>query len=349
VNTARKIAILCIVTWSTAHRAAFDFPLVTSLFASSANLTTPADFDPSLRATTTLLTPACQSCSTILLGRSTHDNTAYRYLPWQHRNDDCSFDGGLALGYEYQQSFKSSSLARTLFGKQTLSFKGSQVVNRDNRQDIVADYFGLSPLFEGTISFHPQIQNHNVHLESYYEFGGRVAGLYLRADMTFTHQNRSLYKNGCACSAEVDVAGTTTTPFPLGYMGIPIPNPSLFAPITPASTISEALSGFFSFGNMFQALGFNNNSAERPLPYGRFPCTALTGNQIAGLSVELGYDFVRCNDGHIGLFLRYSAPTGTELNGSQPYAANVFFPIIGNGRHHELGGRPDCPQNGMVE
>jgi len=292
--------------------------------------------EASLCTTTTILKPTCQSCSTIILGRSTHDNTAYRYLPWQHRNGDCSFDGAFAVGFEYQQTFAANDLARCLFGRPTLSFKGSQVADRNPTNDIIADYFGLSPLFEGTITFHPQIQNSNVHLESFFEFGNCVKGLYLRVDMTFTHQQRSLYNSSCACPAEVDVAGTNTTLFPPGYMGLPITG--LYPGTVPAPTIQEGLSGFFAFGDFFSNALIGSGDLRPPWRYGRFNCKALTDNQIAGLSVDLGYDFVRCEDQHIGLFLRYSAPTGTQLNGSQKYAENVFFPIIGNGRHHELGG-----------
>lgn len=323
---------------TTSNRLRLLISVIALLAATTVTANSCSDSCPSGAATTTTRTSCNQNCRTILIGRPTNDNTAYRYLPWEHRIECDSFNGGAALGYEYQQTFDSSSLATCLFGKQTLSFKGSQVVGRNNELDIIADYFGLSPLFEGTITFHPQIQNSNVHLESYYEFGGCVKGLYLRADMTLTHQRRSLYRDLCSCAPETDVAGSATTFFPQGYMGAPIVGSGLEGPGAPITTIQKALSGVIEFGTPFSDVVLNIRDVRPPWHFGRFPCTALTDTQIAGLSLDFGYDFIRNDCSHIGIFVRYSAPTGTMLNASDKYYGNVFSPIIGNGRHHELGG-----------
>jgi len=259
-----------------------------------------------------------QCCRSILLTRSAHDNTAYRYLPFEHMADMCEFNGGFAIGYEFQQTFGSSDLARCLFNTKTLSFKGSQVVGRDASSDLIADYFGLSPLFVGSLTLCPQVQNQNLHFESYFGFDGWVEGLYLRADLTFCHQKRTLIDNGCnICSTNTVL--TNTSAFPAGYMqdGLAMP----------ATSLPQALTGTFLFGDM-----------QTPWKFGRFAFCDLSDNKVAGFSIDLGYDFWRCEESHLGIFLRYSAPTGTKLNGSQKNAGEVFFPIIGNGHHHELGG-----------
>ena len=261
-------------------------------------------------------TNSCNTgCSTLVVTRDTHSNTAYRYLPFAYIEAECEFNGGIALGYEFQQTFKSGDIARCMFGTNVLSFKGSQVAGRTST-DLIADNFGLSPLFQGTLRVSPQVRNHNLKFESYWAFDNWLEGLYLRADLTFTHQERRLFDDCNTCLTSTVV---TTTPFPPGYMGT--------GSVTPAPDILTALSGSFLFGDMQTAWN-----------YGRFDRCKHSDNKVAGFSVDLGYNFWKECDSHLGIFLRYEAPTGTNINGRQRAADNIFFPVIGNMHHNGFGG-----------
>lgn len=273
---------------------------------------------------TSTLCGSCGPCPTVLLGRSAHDNTAYRWLPFAFHPDSCEFSGGFTLGFEFQQTFKDRDLARCLFGgRSTLEFKGSSVANRGNA--ILADNFGLSPFFQGSISFCPQIRNYNLHFESLWQFNNWLEGLYLRADLTFSHQERRLFADSGCCACPTDTLSTSTlnsTPFPAGYMA---GGTSTTAVAT--TSILTALGGQSLFGDM-----------QTPWKFGRFSSCKLDDNKVAGFSIDLGYNFWLCEDSHLGIFIRYSAPTGTKLDGSQKNAAFFFAPIIGNGHYNELGG-----------
>jgi len=48
--------------------------------------------------------------------------------------------------------------------------------------------------------------------------------------------------------------------------------------------------------------------------------------------MQLGYNFLLCPDAHIGVSFYAAAPTG-----NRPLGAFLFEPIIGNGKHWEVG------------
>jgi hypothetical protein len=49
----------------------------------------------------------------------------------------------------------------------------------------------------------------------------------------------------------------------------------------------------------------------------------------------LGYDFCKSDAYHFGLYIKFVIPTGTKID--QCFLQNVLTPVIGNGRHFELG------------
>lgn len=255
----------------------------------------------------------CSTCHTIIATRPTHSNTAYRYLPFADA-DLCEFNGGMTIGYMFNQTFNPCSLAQCAVGANSLTFKGSQVAGRNNAKDLVADYFGLSPLFVGTLKLCPQVRNHSLKFESLWDFAGWAEGLYLRADLTFSHQERSLFNNDCT-SCLTDTTISNTSPFPAGYMGT--------GSVAAFGTIQQALAGT-GFGDV------------QPWKFGKFKFCKQSTNKIDGFSLDLGYDFIRSDDSHFGIFLRYVAPTGTKIDAA--YNEFFFAPLVGNMHHNELGG-----------
>lgn len=94
--------------------------------------------------------------------------------------------------------------------------------------------------------------------------------------------------------------------------------------ITPAASIQEALGGDFVFGAM-----------QTPWKFGRFKFCRQTDSKLADVDLSLGWNFWNCEDYHLGVYLKYVAPTGTRIDAC--HAKNVFSPVVGNGRFQELG------------
>lgn len=259
--------------------------------------------------------PACQSlCHTVFLPRSSHANEGYFLI---HGRPDLkkivasSFDAG----YMYEQSFFNEDIATCLVGSPTLSFKGSQVADRTSN-DLIADQFGLSPLFEGTAHLVPQITNHSLHMQGmWYASGGfhRAPGLFLRGRMSITHQTHSLF-NSCNPFATV----RNGPDFPPGYMAA--------TSVTPLGGLQQALSGTFSFGQM-----------TSPWETGRFEVGSFSDTKVAGITFDIGYSAIHDVIQDFSLFIRYRAPVGTQINGRQKHANAFFAPIIGDGKHQQFG------------
>ncbi len=264
--------------------------------------------------TTSVCNVSCESsayCPTILIKRPTYDNTVIYYgQEYAHRYDMDQVYGGFMLAFEYQRSFNGKDLARGMFGSNVLNFAGSQVANAP-ANSILADNFGLSQNFQGSIALNPVIQDFNLHFDWFIGLDEWAKGLYLQIDFNFDHQKREL-QTDCGCV-------TTTTfgniPFPAGYMNA---TTSTVAPITDIKT----------------ALGLQETFGDKKAAstYGRFDFCDRTESGIAGLSVNLGYDFVRCDSYFLGAFFRVVAPTGSKFK-----PCYVFDAGIGNGKGWEVG------------
>ncbi len=255
-------------------------------------------------------TTSCSKCHSVYIPRSTNSNTAYFFLPFAHKADMDTWYAGMELGVEYQRSFKDKDIAKALFGTETLQFQGSQITDR-NSSALLADYFGLSPFTDSSLSLKPRIENVNLHFQSYLGMDCWLEGLYGQVNFTFTHQKRELRSCNSNC---VSTVTTDTQVFPYGYMAD--------LTVAPTTDIKTALGGDFTFGDMKTAWN-----------YGRFKFCDMTENKVAGVDVILGYDFWRNDCSHFGAYFMYVAPTGNK-----PCAKNVFSPVVGNGKHHEVGG-----------
>lgn len=245
-------------------------------------------------------------CHTILVPRSQSSNTAL----WG--NLEC-LDGALQITAEYQHTFNHTQIANELFGTDTLLFQGSQLPNRA-RQALVADYFGLSQTFSGSITCKPSIKNFNINVATFISLDAWLdrwcSDLWLSGEITFAHQSRNL--NLC-----IKTPLTATALFPAGYMD---KGPCYATPF-----LEAALSGDFLFGDM-----------QSPWSFGKFDFQSRTKNGVASIDINTGYNFLNCEEYRFGAFLRLGIPTGTKINAH--YAQYIFNPIIGNGHHWEVGG-----------
>ncbi|MBY0109777.1 MAG: hypothetical protein K2X90_01565 [Candidatus Babeliaceae bacterium] len=263
---------------------------------------------------TSVCNTSCENrcgCPTLLLKRPTYDNTAIYYgLDYQHQYDKNEFYGGFQVALEYQRSFNSNNLARGMFGGTVLNFAGSQVVNpADNA--LLADNFGLPVNFQGSVYLKPVISDFNMHFDWFLGFDKWAPGLYMQVDMNYDYQTRELQSE---CSCEFNYT-TSTVQFPAGYMS------AATSPVYPILDLQTALGLQGTFGDKKTASQF-----------GRFDFCKRTKSGLAGLSVNLGYDFVRLEDYFLGAFFRVVAPTGSSV---QP--CYVFDAVVGNGKGWEVG------------
>jgi hypothetical protein len=150
-------------------------------------------------------------------------------------------------------------------------------------------------------------------------------------------------------------SGTYTSTYPL---------------ITDNTNYSITLNNIYSAPNVGIALGGyipmstsgTNTNAAAAVPcdlktrlYNKFnfsQCGSASWG-IADLPMQLGWDFCKNENYHFGLYFKFVIPTGTNLN--QEWASFIFSPILGNGRHFEIGigvtGHTDiytCNENNLI-
>jgi len=107
----------------------------------------------------------CDACTFIcgksfLPVRSQNTNAARRSVGnhlLRLRHDVQTVNGLFSATPEYMQSFKPRHTAQYFFATDTIRFSGSQIENRGDC-DFLADYFGLSPAFDGIAVFIPKIK-----------------------------------------------------------------------------------------------------------------------------------------------------------------------------------------------
>lgn len=210
--------------------------------------------------------------------------------------------GAVEVTPEYGQSVRAHRIANALFSTQTLRISGSLVPNREEN-DLLADFFGLSPSFDSDILLNPVIKTFQT------DFGAYIGwdNFYVRfhAPAVWTQWQIEIFE-------EVADNGHTT-PFPAGYMDVQ----EVTAPV---QSFSQAICCPVAFGQV-----------HNPMANGTFGCPhSLAG--LSDLQIAIGWNFVNTPDGHCGFNLRTSAPTG-----SRPTSKVLFEPIVGNGKHWELG------------
>lgn len=255
-------------------------------------------------------------CRTIYIPRSTHANSTY-FLTYPRLGNALHIvTSCLEAGYMYETSFRSDDIATCLVRRPTITFAGSQVTTRTDH-DLVADQFGLSPLYEGSATFEPEISNNTFHMQGIWHAptDQKGCGLFARGQLSVTHQSRSLFNMGCGRSCEDAVIGSD---FPPGAMGVDV------VPVAP--DLQVALAGRRTYGDVIEPWGA-----------GRFTPGSLADTQLAGATFDFGYAAIHHDIHAYSFFVRIRPPTGTAINGFQDHASSLFYPIIGEGHHWEFG------------
>jgi hypothetical protein len=237
------------------------------------------------------------------------------------------FYGTMAIKPKYTQSFDSKAIARSLFGVNncnskcgtSLNISGSCVGTR-GATDLLADYFYLPSNFQSTISFKPQIRNIMGDFNFYFGFDECVDGLFLRVHFPVVNVR---YKLGF----RETITNAGTEGYPAGYFACD------------AIPTTDLLTSFASYASGAAPAAFANSDEAGTAPitftglqYAKIENCHKSKTGVADLRVILGYNFVNCEDYHLGVGIIAAAPTG-----NRPRAVRLFEPIVGNGHHWELG------------
>ena len=274
--------------------------------------------------------PTGINVSSIYMPRPQGLNSAALFDPFLYGcncNCDCAVAG---LQYRYTQTHKGANIAKSLFGDTKLTFQGGFMKTRSSNA-LVAEWFGLDPLYSGTITFNPEIKQHMIDLGFRVELGQcncTLEGAWLGLTGTLVHADWTLNKVIQSDETTNNVSkgpaaqdGKILAGYP-GYMGA--------TATTFATKLDQVLGGNFLFGDM-----------QTPWQYGKFDLKhhSRKSTKLANVDLVLGYDLLDCDSYHLSAFVKASAPTGTKLD--QKYMEYIFNPIIGNGHHWELGGGID--------
>ena len=251
--------------------------------------------------------------------RSQGANTARELVGWQwelNKPEMCENYGVGYVAFEFQRSFRECDLSDALFGSSSLRFAGSDVQDR-MPNELLADNFGLARDFRGKINFKPRVENYIIDFGLDFGLDYWIQGLWLRFYAPFVHARWTI-DTQCGTCETIESGSTnedgTRKKFAPCYMG----NEA----VDTAKDIKQALSGNFLFGDM-----------QEPWCGGKFDFSRRTRNGLADIDILFGYNVVNDDCYHLGFFGIGVMPTGKKRK-------NLFIldPLIGNGKHFELGG-----------
>ena len=173
---------------------------------------------------------------------------------------------------------------------------------------MLADNFGLSPYLRGRLCINPIIENIFFDNQFFLGLDPFLCGLYLRVHAPIVHTRWNLN-----LTQSVTLPEKGCTPYPACAVSE--------AEASASCNIIQALSGRFTFGDMTE-----------PWRFGRIKNGVQTKTGLADIDFIVGYNWWQCDTYHFGLFGLVVAPTGNKRTGCL-----LFEPILGNGRHWELG------------
>lgn len=252
--------------------------------------------------------PQYTSIRSVFIPRSQGADTARELIGWQEfiYNPNKIITTGQVLSYT--RSYQPELINFYLFNRQnSLNFTGSQVNTTNNIPacSLIADYFGLSTNFQGTLGLSPRIENIIFDNQFFFNLNHWLCGLYARVHFPIVNTRWKL--NPCA---NIISRGND---FPECYMS----NTS----IPSANNFENALNGTYNYG-----------SQGSPLLFGRFDFNTRDLTKVADIDLILGYNYYQNMYSHLGAYIQVVVPTGNT-----PNPTFIFNPIVGNGKHWELG------------
>lgn len=229
-------------------------------------------------------------------------------------------NGFITLTPEYTRSFNNNKIAECLFGTNNcgdcVNFKvqGSRVADRDPNAWL-ADYFYLPTDFSSTVKIEPVIQSFLVDFFAYLGMDEWVEGMYawIQFPVTWTKWDLGF------CEKVADEGS-------LNYL------PGYFSP----NEINRD-----SLLNNFSEFAAGKSIAIKPqdfitINFDGLKCAKICGTDsvtaVSEVRFAIGWNFLLCEDYHVGANLQASAPTGNK-----PHEGFLFSAQNGNDHHWELG------------
>ncbi len=268
-------------------------------------------------------TPVTQAVSPKFTIRSQGTNALRRLV--QNADLMCMYDmdkinGFLTVTPEYTRSFNNKKIGECLFGMENcgdcvnFNIQGSRVENRDP-QAWLAEYFYLPTDFSSTVSINPRIQNFLVDFFAYLGMDEWVEGMYAWIQFPVTWSKWDI-----GFCEKVKEEGTL--PYLAGYFS---PN------VINRNSMLQNFSEFASGKNItIQPQDFIN------ITFDSLRCAKICGTDsvtaVSEVRFAVGWNFLLCEDYHLGFNLQASAPTGNK-----PHESFLFHPQNGNDHHWELG------------
>jgi len=277
---------------------------------------------------------------------------------WNTQINLCDMDkwyGNFAITPEYTRSFRPCRIAQSLFGYwgscsypcypcgpcdstcnpcctpccdpccddtcYRVKISGSQVDDR-GCCDWLADNFGLPTDYQSCVTFEPRIDNFLIDFNFYLGFDEWCQGLYLKIHAPVVHTKWDL--NMCEC---IENAGENH--HWRGYFNSAAVTSGIETYGILRNNLVSNFTSFISGCGIINANDINFN----PLCYAKMDCCRHTKTALSDIQMALGWNVCCDEDYHVGLNVRATAPTG-----NRPEASYLFEPIVGNGKHWELGG-----------
>jgi hypothetical protein len=236
------------------------------------------------------------------------DDLARRMVGEVHyltRCDTECLSGSFSAALEYTRTFNAKKIADALTfnGQETMVFR-APTDNTTAAGDVNPENFLLASNFVGNITFRPRVENMIIDLNLRLNLDEWLCGLYFEIGLPINWTRWDLrFEESPVNPGTVINAGVV--------------NGEVTAPV---SSIIEAWKGQATAGRVLEKM-------NKAVVDGRQHKTS-----VADIEFVLGYN-IWCTDcGHFGVNLRVAAPTGTRPDG------DFFFePIVGNGKHTQVG------------
>jgi len=219
------------------------------------------------------------------------------------------FYGVASLAVEYQQTRNNTNFAQWFSfasdGNNDMTYGHYDGLDSSTK-DIDGFNFGVTA--SGTVNLDPRIQNINADIDLFLGFDEFVCGLWARIGVPINHTRWDL-----RLTDTLD-AGTADTTFGSNLMD------SAVTVTVPYSDLKTAWVGDKGWGDV------------PVMTKGRID-GRRTETAVAGLKLELGYDFIRREYAHLAASFMVVAPTGNE-----PTADYLFEAVSGARNSWEVGG-----------
>jgi len=291
-----------------------------------------------------------------LAPRSQGINGARELVGWQsqiNKWDMCCMYGSFSITPEYTRTFKPNRITEALFGDalvtntssccppscdpccddrhdndcgcNTILIQGTKVANR-NAKALMAENFYLPSDYSSEITLKPRVENFLVDLNYYQGLDEWVEGMYFRIHTPITWTRWDLNY----CEKIVDAG---TQPMDPGYFN------NTYTPANPHDVNvyglarTSLLNSFQQYANGGASITGVDGIVYNPLERARWNSCRMSKTRLAEITAAWGWNFVRRENFLFGLNIRAAAPTGNRPNGNY-----IFEPMVGNGKHWELGG-----------